>query len=436
MQTTFIWVSKYQNSVYEHDKMNGVLNQSIRFGDPLLTTRDSSFINGKFHLDDDLIIRNFPSIGASTVDYLDFIEKYVPENLISQNNFSQLKTIAGNFSDNLTSFLIFESRLDSYDGRSDFCFAVSSKNGEREILSNFIKSGNLPNSFLKQDEWKQLGNFAESWADPKSILYDSILGLWFEFDTASSISDAPAPSIFIQPKSHYAITGDIFSQNAWITKSALPLLLGRPLPSKVEEKVLECIKKIPLESSLFQIGTMLSRKDDEIRIVIKRIRTEQIILYLNSIGWSDDENNSLSTLLEEIKNKVTRIVLHISVGEKVNPKVGIECSFYPNNYHQEQGWENFLNYLLEKGLCNQEKHSAILKFPGIEPQDHNQNFNLKYYKPSVMMPEETTSNTLIRYISHIKLVSQPNKQVEAKAYSAVRLFGTSYETTSRSIKKK
>ena len=367
-------------------------------------------------------------------DYLFSAAPHIPQTLISNQNLFEIQNLANNFTENLTSFLIFESMLNSYDARSDYCFAVSSKNGEREILANFIKSGHLADKFLKQSEWKQLGNFARSWTDPNSILYDNVIGLWFEFDTASILPDAPAPSIFIQPTSHYTITGDVSAQHTWITKSALPLLLGRPLSNIVEEKVLECIKKLPLESSLFQIGTMLSRKDDEIRLVIKRIEADQIIPYLTSIGWSDDENNSLLTLLEEIKNKVTRIVLHISVGEKVNPKVGIECSFYPDKYHQEQGWAKFLDYLLEKGLCNKEKLSALLKFPGIEPQDQDEEFNPKNCTPSVMIPEENYSSALIRYVSHIKLVYQPNKTVEAKAYPAVRLFGHPYKATSQTTK--
>ena len=125
-------------------------------------------------------------------DYLYSIAPHVPKGLISNYNLLEIKNLAANFSDNLASFLIFESRLNSYDARSDYCFAVSSKNGEREILKNLIKSGNLPEKFLKQSEWKQIGNFAKSWADPKSVLFDNIIGLWFEFDTAITTTEAPA----------------------------------------------------------------------------------------------------------------------------------------------------------------------------------------------------------------------------------------------------
>jgi len=367
-------------------------------------------------------------------EYILSVAKYMPKDLISNQHLMNIKILADNFTDNLTSFLIFESRLNSYDAKSDYCFAVSSKSGEREILSDQFKNKTLPESFLKQSEWQQLGEFVNSWTDPKSILYDSIIGIWFEFDTASEISNDPAPSIFFQPKSNYAITGDVHSQNIWITKIALPPLLGRELSSNVEAKVLECINKLPLEASLFQIGTMLSRKDDEIRIVIKRIRAEEIISYLESIGWADEEENKLSCLLEEIKDIVSRIVLHISVGENVNPKVGIECSFYPDNFHKEEGWKKLLNYLSEKGLCNKEKYAALLKFSGIEPQDHDEYFDPNKCTPAVRISDEEYSSALIRYISHVKLVYEPNKTIQAKAYPAVRLFGHPYESNSQNTK--
>ncbi|MEF8848259.1 MAG: hypothetical protein V5A68_03910 [Candidatus Thermoplasmatota archaeon] len=357
--------------------------------------------------------------------YLSMVEPHLSSKLISDESLSKIKKLGRHFQDNITSFLIFETRLKSDEAKSDYCFAVSSRNGEREKLLNLLNNGHLPDAFLEKDEWKQLNNFVKSWAHPKSLLYNNVLGLWFEFDTASSIPRAPKPSIFIQPKSNYNITGDIHCQHKWITKKALPLLLGRSLPHTVEENILDCIKKLPLNSSLFQIGTMLSREDNDIRLVIKGIKPDEIISYLNSVGWTDDNKNRLSKLLDEIKDIVSRIVLHISVGEKVNPKVGIECSFDSNKYHKEQGWVRFLDYLSEKDLCNKEKYSSLLKYSGIYPKDHDEDFNSNKCIPSVMISQENYSKrSLIRYISHIKLIYRPNNnEIKAKAYPAVRLFG-------------
>jgi len=435
-----------EKAIYPNSKMDSFIRiNAMKYSNDILTSFRNAVTVREIGLENILhhtpkqrefieLTKNYSSRNLEPTDYLHLIESHLPKELISPQNFIEIKALASNFSGNLTSFQIFESRLNSYKTKADYCFAISYKNEERETLLNLIKNNSLPKHLLEQSEWKQVGNFVKSWADQKSILYDNVLGIWFEFDTASSISDTPIPSIFIQPNSSYAISGDAASQHIWITKSALPLLLGRPLSKRVEKKVIECIKKLPLESSVFQVGTMLSRKDDEIRLVIKRIRIDQILPYLNSIGWIDDEKQGLTSLLEEIKNKATRIVLHISVGEKVNQKVGIECSFSPDRYHREQGWKNLLDYLREKDLCNQEKYSAILQFPGIEPQYQDEYFNSQKCIPSVMISEKTYSHALIRYISHIKLVYEHNKKIEAKAYSAVRLVGYPYEHINQETK--
>jgi len=160
----------------------------------------------------------------------------------------------------------------------------------------------------------------------------------------------------------------------------------------------------------------------------------QIIPYLNSIGWSDD-TNGLSTLLDELEKYVTRIVLHISVGEKIDNKIGIECSFYPDLYNQETRWSDFLAFLTEKGLCLSEKKSALLGFPGVEQEDMNNDFDLKTYMTAVKIPDNNFSSALVRYISHVKLSYEPNYPLEAKVYSGVRLFGSEqdYQTSNKKM---
>ena len=424
MQTKFIWASKHQNSVYGADAMSDLLSQSIRFGDPLLTSIDSSFINSKFHLDDDLIIRNFPPMGASTVDYLDFIEKYVPEDLISQNNFSQLKNLAGNFAGGLTSFFGFESCLDSPEPQTDYLIAISSEKGERDALVNLIKNRNLPEVFHDQSEWKQVSNFALKWADPKSKLYNNVLGLWFEFDMASSSSEFAIPGVFIHTIPIHASSINESLQHRWLINTAIPLLMGKRLSHNVEQQILDCIKMMPSEASIYQVGVMLSRPINGIRLVIKRINLDQIAPYLKSVGWSDNQGR-LAPLLEELQHFVNRIVLHITVAEKVDPKIGIECSFYPDIYHQETRWNKFLKYLKKKDLCISDKYSSLLDFPGVQHEKMLNYFDLGHSMPITKMTTNSSSRAVVRFISHIKIIYQPNCPIEAKAYYGVRVLGSS-----------
>ena len=403
--------------------MNTSLSQPmIRFGDPLIISRDPFSIDRKIYPDDTLISRKFPSTLVSAVDYLHFIEQYIPKELISHQNFSQLTDLANILSGNLTSFLIFESRLGTSDARSDYCFAVSSMNGEREHLKNLIKSRTFPETLLNQSEWQQIENFATVWADFDSVLNNKIRGIWFEFDTATSSSETLVPSVFIHLLLIRASSTNKTSKYNWLTNRAIPLLIGKQLSDKAKKQILNCIQMLPQDAAIFQIGAMLSRATNNIRLVIKRIDTTQIIPYLISLGWSD-KNDELSSLLKELNNYVSRIVLHIGVGEQIDPKIGIECSFYPNQYHEEKGWSNFLNYLMNKGLCLPEKQSALINFTGIGRIDSKYEYDQEKCIPSVMLSEEGGSGALIRYISHIKITYQPNHPLEAKAYTAVRHFG-------------
>ena len=354
-------------------------------------------------------------------DYLNLIEPHMPKELLSKKNYSEIKNVANYFKHNLTSFFGFETKLNSADARSDYLFAISSKKGERESLVNIIKNNHLPESFRNQPEWQQVGNFAESWANPKSVLYNNVLGMWFEFDTSGSPSEIPLPGVFIHtiPIKYNSKS----SEYRWFIETAIPMLIGRHLSTKIERKIQDCIQKMPPNASLYQVGTMLPRETDNIRLVLKRMHPNQILPYLKAVGWSDD-NEELSSLLKELEKQVNRIVLHISVGEQVDSKIGIECSFYPGFNDKEKGWSAFLEYLIEKGLCLSEKQSALLNFPGLQQENINNDFDLKSYMPSVMITDENFSSALVRFISHVKIVYKPNHPLDAKAYYGVRHFGS------------
>jgi hypothetical protein len=369
---------------------------------------------------------------AYATDLLCLVKPHIAEELISSQNYAEIKNLADYFTGDVTSFFGFESSLKNYENHSDFLFAVSSKRGERETLVNLIENGNFPESFLKRPEWQRVAKLVSVWANPKSILYNKVLGIWFEFDMQQLLSEVPIPNIFIHPVPIQVSSSHKISQDKWLTQIALPILTGQRLSKIIQKQITNSIQKLPPEASLFQVGTMLSRTTSSVRLVIKRIHQNQIIPYLNSIGWSDD-TNGLSDLLDELEKYVTRIVLHIGVGEKVDNKIGIECSFYPDLYNQETRWSDFFAYLTEKGLCRTDKKSALFCFPGVEQEDMNNDFDLKSYMTVVKIPDNTFSSALVRYISHVKLSYEPHYPIEAKVYTGVRLFGSEndYKTSMR-----
>ncbi|MCJ7698420.1 MAG: hypothetical protein MUO73_08855 [Thermoplasmata archaeon] len=371
-----------------------------------------------------------PSLkNLTAVQYLSSVESNIPDELISAQNFTEMKKLASHFTRGITSFFGFESRLNSPDARADYLFAVSARKGEREALLDLITSGKLPETFLNQPEWQRVGNFVTEWAKPKSILNNKVFGIWFEFDTVNSPSEAPVPCVFMHTVPLHIDNSEDVQKCTWLTRIALPLLTGQPLSQTVEQHVLEAIQRLPEGVSVFQVGTMLSRTTAGVRLVFNRMQPVQIMPYLKTLGWSDN-NDRLSSLLEELEHYVTRIILHINIGEKgVDPKIGLECSFYPDLYNLETKWPVFLNYLVKKGLCLPEKKAALLHFSGVEQQDMNHDFDLKSYITVMRIPDNNFSSALVRYISHIKLVYKPNHPTEAKVYSGVRLFGFPHKST-------
>ncbi|MDG6218969.1 MAG: hypothetical protein QCI00_05975, partial [Candidatus Thermoplasmatota archaeon] len=286
-----------------------------------IISTDSQNENGKA-----IMFEDYPTRELQPSDYLFSIEPHIPKELISPENFAEIKNIAQQLTGNLTSFFGFESRLTSKNAKSDYLIAVSSSKGEREALLNIIKTGRLPNKFLNNQEWGNVGVFTEKWADPSSILFNNILGLWLEFDTSNMSYNSEIPNVFLQIRKTRIDTKEDQQKFKFITKQALPLLTGHSLPKKIEENLIKAVKKIPEGTSLIHVGVMLSRQINGIRIVINRIKPEQIMPYLQSIGWKD-KNDELSKTINEISKYTSRLILHITVGDKIDSKIGIECSF-------------------------------------------------------------------------------------------------------------
>lgn len=368
-------------------------------------------------------LRKTSLMDMTTVGYLSLIEPNLPEGLISTKNYSEMKKLASCFTPNITSFFGFESRLSSPDARADFLFAVSSQGGEREALLHFLHDEHEAQQFLRHNEWQHLRDFAATWANPDSELYTNILGLWLEFDTANASQETPIPCVFIHTIPLRITSRAEERKYEWMFHTALPLLLGHPLSSHLHQRLLEAFCKLPNGASVMDIGFMLSRGTAGARLVLRHLHPTQIIPYLESLGWSDT-NNELASMIQDLQTRVTRLVLHITITEQgVDQKIGLECSFSPDHYHLENRWASFFDYLIQKGVCCPEKKTEALKFLGVNTEEPLQPFDSSSYTVAVRLPSKVPVNALVRYMSHVKLVYKPGQPLEAKAYPGVRLFG-------------
>lgn len=411
--------------------MNRYINYSTSFenaGSAREMELEKKLISPEYQLyqeDHTRMQKNLPVKSILASNYLCKVEPYISP-LISPEKFKAIISVAKHFPGNLTSFLGFEIHLGDIRQHADWAFAVSGAGDDRVVFENLLKQGNFPATFMQQPEWKQIALFSKAWTNKESLLRKKVKCFWLEFDMPEMQSDIFIPSVFFGPeKPPEGGSSASESQFGWLINGALPLLRGQRLPEKIKEQIICCIQKIPKGSSLFQVGTMLSRSTNDVRLYINKIHPQRIIPYLNALGWHDTDNQ-LRELIRDIAAKAERFVLSFDVtADGIGPRIGLECSFEENRYHEEARWQPLFEYLVERGMCLPEKRDALLQYPGV---DHTDDFTSGVMKPFVSVSQhldDIFSGSLVRYLSHVKVVYVSDRPMEAKAYPAVRLFESS-----------
>ena len=339
-------------------------------------------------------------------NYFTMTNPFVSKLLVSNKNFSDIVNVADRFPNGLTDFLGFECRLNGDESQTDWALAISGEGNSRFVLADLLNDEDFTNSFFGTYEWTKIREFAGAWANQNSILYKTVLGAWLEFDMKEPLYSKSVPSVFFNPANVNEYNAGHPAKYEWLTQSALPILLGRPLTNIMICNVNKCIQKMPVGASLFIVGVMLSRTPSRIRMSIQFQNPNQIVPYLKEIDWCDDDGTFKSLIDDLTSTNVNRFVLDYDVGENIGHEIAIECSFSPNRYYKEKNWGEFISLLNEKGLITKDKSYALLKFPGAE-----------------------YNGSLARYITHVKIIYEQGQPLKAKAYLAIRHFLDAGTTT-------
>jgi hypothetical protein len=87
--------------------------------------------------------------------------------------------------------------------------------------------------------------------------------------------------------------------------------------------------------------------------------------------------------------------------------VGVEGSFV-RLPHREPGWRELFDRLQARDLCTQEKRAAAFAWPG---QDSA--------RTAPAWPPAARGGRCVRSLSHVKVVTHPEREPEAKVYLLV-----------------
>lgn len=350
----------------------------------------------------------------SLTEYLKLVKPFVAEDLIDATSWDDIEAIAHQLPCQLTTFFGFECRLGVTAAKADFLLCVAVGELGQKVLDGSEHAAVFPEGLFNQPIWTQVQQFATHWQDPTSPLYDNVSNIWLEFDVIENQQRTLVPSCFFGSGAIVA-DPDSASPHPWVTQTAIPLLRGRPLSPQLEQVLFRCINALPPGAHVFQVGLMLSRPTEMVRLCLRGIAGGQLVDYLQQIGWPGDAS-ALQAHVMELATFVDRVDLDLDIGEVgIAPKIGLECYLFQQPKFQPK-WQKFLDYLVATGLCLPQKRDGLLAYPG-----HVREKNYRDQWPSHLLNlskflGSNHESVFMRGLHHIKLAYQEQAIHEAKAY--------------------
>lgn len=349
-------------------------------------------------------------------DFLGAIATQLPT--VCQDRINNLQKLTANFPSLLSNTLIFEYCLDQENTSVDLSLGINSATSSRNLLlAGRHPYIDLPQNLLENDAWQQVRSFARAWADTESKIHDFVDTIWLEFDSESALlSNCPIPSFFFASD---RVTSAQIKNNSWVTNDALKLISGSPLKSDVCKQVDRCIRLLPKEVHARSFGIMLSRSEERVRMVTSKMPADKVLNYLTRVGWSGDRQG-IQPIIMAMGQIVKDINVSIDIGSSIGSRLGLELrpdgelTFNEISFQ----WKQIFEILSTYKLCATDVSQEILSFPGAI--DDRVLFDAsETWQYATALIGSAAYNLTFKDISHLKLVVESGKPLQAKIYLRV-----------------
>lgn len=313
----------------------------------------------------------------------------VPNALVSPHAMSRILTLAKSLPP--CPLAGFECRLGAKQSSVDFQVEVPRR------------PYHPPTQRLEDRLWEFLQAFCDEWVDDSSNLSRSVAAVGLEFDIHRD--PVPPPAMFV------ALSRAAMSDRELLIATIARLMGQASLPT--ETAVRTCLRALPEGATIKFVGTMPSRGSNALRVNVAGIPTDRITDYLRSLGWPYP-TIPLASTIATVSEATDDLILCLDLTDRVLPRIGIEC-ILREQPPRDPRWNRLLNYLMTIDVCSDSKRQALLIWHG----DTLRSQSTHYWPRNLELGDKLlgpVASTFYRYLSHIKLVHQPDRPVEAKAY--------------------
>lgn len=336
---------------------------------------------------------------------------YLPSNLVSRASLEKIEALSAALP--ISSNFGFECRMGSELADADFLVAVIPSDGSRAAWANQNSSSCFATELRMSGAWSMVLDLLEGWHRGDRSL-EPIHDTWLEFDIDPNAPGLPEPSFF------FGFDDTLTQNHPELAESLVNRLLGSQLGGSAQERLRSCFAALPPRAVIFQVGVMLPRKTDEVRLCLRGLEPAEIPTYLRQVGWpgSCDE---LRGFLAEISPLTDAVGLDLSVGDAVMPQIGFEFEI-KSGASGKRKLNLFLRTLVDLGLCLEAKGDAILGWLGYSTEHSDRTrWPAHLLKASEAFGGDVAS-TFVRTLNHIKIGYQEGRPTSAKAYLGVRHF--------------
>ena len=303
-----------------------------------------------------------------------------------------------------------ECRLSANADQVDLSQCVVAEDGQPAIVAEWVSAMASAVDRPVHPAWGHLDDFCAQWTDPLSPLHAGVRNIWLEFDSSDALPPTLCPSLFFglqreaSPSEAYEVVAEV-----------LGVLLGDAELAKLKGSLRRCADACLDVASVNQVGVMLSRQTDALRLCVPGLAPGQILPYLRQVGWPGPENELEHLIAELVPSVGPPRMVDIDVDARVHPQVGLEYRFEDQTRDEAQ-WTALVDHLVGRALCTPEKRQALLAWPGSNgPHNSSAPWPGHLIVESLSQPPDRFS-MFLRRLSHVKIVHQPGHPLAAKAY--------------------
>lgn len=308
-------------------------------------------------------------------DWLSVLRPHLTEPLFDPEAVSRLRALACRLSGE--GLGVIEARLGQGADALDLSLQVVEPDHARRLAQR------LP---------PHLGSFLRRWAEPGGP-FARVPSVWLEYD----LDREPRPVVCAKLRPDAGLP--------WLLDALLPALHGKPLAAAQRRLVRRCHEAIPPPASLLYAFSLRPRGNDAVRMEIFGLDPASIPRYLRAVAPDFDPRVEDAAPLFAGVERI-HLSLDVSPGA-ILPRIGIEGSFsrLPS---REPRWSGLLDRLVDRGLCTPGKRAAVLSWTGYDT----------FWSAAQSWPVATAGvdGFCVRSLSHLKVVCDPGRDLEAKAY--------------------